>query len=737
MDLKEDLIKLIILFAVSITIAVVLLIVLLRNQRKNTGIIKKPLNDLQKRKLSSSTRLRQFSDEEKKKLAGDKLKKEIKDFAFVYPLIVAFSIGEFLLRDIKLWIIILVYGVMLAVTILFFLIQYLFLVCGRYSISYGYCGGTGYIDHKEKGRYYYYDPSKDRYRSVVLLIPEDMTYIGVKKKDYYELVVYDYGIWYKPVLVLPKVMWEKPKRLGASFKLLNVQKAREENNLSVQTDISADSGNELIQAEYADEAAVADNESGNRRNDNVEVKPPWEGRMPLGEQPHYKMLNNLMHLTGRFNHLKREYYSGVSDEKELSEITTQPLLYSLVVGKKRLDRLGLKVDEEIIDSASDYSINSPQYNMKTVENDRDEYGIRSRLSFVKRKIYKGNKCIYKHKDKEISVISILRSRVKGDTACCPNCGYSGNISDFMTGCAACGASFTLHDFEPKITDYSLKQNEYLQIENIIDLWGTRIILGLFAVLIIGFPIWCFEMVLNALLNYPGWLEIIDNIFLYAMKTIMPLFGATTVLFLIVHVIRNRFKKSYGENTTGMDKVSRIFENNSFADFMQDMEYKLRNIHLADSPEQVDFYTKCSMKDIVPKYSDVISCDVVNLHFLEGRADIDTYYMKTRATARLIRYYRSRIHIQHELIDFDVSGRKKAIDKPIKAMREYKCPNCANSLNLFEGVTCRYCGETFDYADYDWMIESYDSKRKRYILPAAIKVIICVVLIVTAVVSIVV
>lgn len=201
-----------------------------------------------------------------------------------------------------------------------------------------------------------------------------MTYIGVKKKDYYELVVYDYGIWYKPVLVLPKVMWEKPMRLGESFRLLNVQKAREDNNLTVQTDISADSGNGLMQAEYADkavltdnESAVEDNESGNQRNDSGEVKPPWEGRTPLGEQPHYKMLNNLMHLTGRFNHLKREYYSGISDEKELSEVTTQPLLYSLVVGKKRLDRLGLKIDEEIIDSASDFNINSPQYNMKTVE----------------------------------------------------------------------------------------------------------------------------------------------------------------------------------------------------------------------------------------------------------------------------------------------------------------------------------------------------------------------------------
>ena len=317
----------------------------------------------------------------------------------------------------------------------------------------------------------------------------------------------------------------KPQRLGTSFRLVNVQNALKEGESS------------KLFLEY---------ESDNSKPENVEVKPPWEGRTPLGEQPHYKMLNNLMHLTRRFNHLKREYYLGLSDEKELSEVTTQPLLYSLVVCKRRLDRLGLKIDEEIIDSTSDLEINRPQYNMQTVENDRDEYGIRSRMAFVKRKIFKGNKCIYKHKDKEMSVISILRFRVKGDIAYCPNCGYSGKIPDFMNGCAACGTSFALHDFEPKIADYSLKQNEYLQIENIIDLWGTKIILGLLVGLFTGFPIWCVFMVLNALLNYPEWLESIDTIFCYVMKIIIPLFIATTIYLLIVHVILNSFKERYGE-----------------------------------------------------------------------------------------------------------------------------------------------------------------------------------------------
>ena len=525
---------------------------------------------------------------------------------------------------------------------------------------------------------------------------------------------------------------------------LRIRKEKREEKAKRLYDLEAKASEEKIialkeQSQNANEKNETEEKVRVGSFNDIEVKTSVVQRTTLKEQLQYEYekQRNLTDLMNRFNNIKREYYLDKTNEKELSEITTKPLLYSLVLGKNRLGRLGLKLDEVVNCNSYYDDIQSPWYYMKKVENDRDEYGVRNRRSFVIRNIYKGNKCIHKRKGKEISVVSILGSKVNEDNACCPNCGYSGNISDFMIGCAACGTRFTLHDFGLKFTGYSLKQDKYCQIDNIIDTWGTGICKGLIEGYVTGFLVWTLVMVANALLNYPEWLEIIENIIFYIMKSAIPLLIVTIVLFTILHIIRNGYMEGCVENTDDMDKVCNIFKNTSFADFMQDMEYKLRNIHLADSAEQVDFYTKCSMKDIVPKYSDVISCDVVGLHFLEGGEDIDTYYVKTRATARLIRYYGSRIHIQHELIDFDVSGKKKAVDKPIRAMREYKCPNCANSLNLFEGVTCRYCGEAFDYADYDWMIESYSSRRKRDILPAAIKVIICVALIVTAVVSMVV
>lgn len=216
----------------------------------------------------------------------------------------------------------------------------------------------------------------------------------------------------------------------------------------------------------------------------------------------------------------------------------------------------------------------------------------------------------------------------------------------------------------------------------------------------------------------------------------PLLFVITFSHIGLSFVRKELPKSYGERTKDMEKVRHIFENSSFADFLQNMEYKLRNIHLADSPEQIDFYTECSMKEIMPGYRDVISCDMVNLHFLEGKEENDTYYIKSRATARLIRCDGGKVRIQHELIDFAVTGKKKVIDQPIRAICEYKCPNCANSLNLFKGVTCGYCGAALDYADYDWMINEYSGKRMRCSLPVVIKWIICVILIVTAVASVV-
>ncbi|MCM1156863.1 MAG: hypothetical protein NC300_01545 [Bacteroidales bacterium] len=53
-----------------------------------------------------------------------------------------------------------------------------------------------------------------------------------------------------------------------------------------------------------------------------------------------------------------------------------------------------------------------------------------------------------------------------------------------------------------------------------------------------------------------------------------------------------------------------------------------------------------------------------------------------------------------------------VNQPITAMRMYPCPACGNSLNVLEDTECRYCGNRYDFADFDWVIETYDGKRRK-------------------------
>ena len=411
---------------IAIIVACVLLgIFLLKDASKKNYSAKAKLNDRQKNKLQKKIRLRYLTDEQKKKIFGDRLKDNLKTFVFFYLICSAIFLLNLLSDESKIDFLVIILGGIGITVISVLVLQYFIRLNRKYCISDGYFSGfyTGisYRDRTTKGRYYYYDPRKDRYRSVVFEIPNDITYRDQTRKEYYEMIILDSGNIYRPIMLLPKSMWEEPQSLGTSFRLLNVHKAQ--------------LNNELTNIEQTDTETLSVQSSTETQNN------PRENRTPLGEQPHYKMLGNLMQLSGWFHHLKREYLAGRSDEKELSEITTQPLLHSLVVQRNRLDKLGISLDEELSNAVSDLQFQSDGYNMSTMQNDRDEYGIRNRLYYVQRNVYKDGKCIYKHKEQEMSTISVLRSKVDSENTTCPNCGYQGKLSDFMNGCQACGTHF--------------------------------------------------------------------------------------------------------------------------------------------------------------------------------------------------------------------------------------------------------------------------------------------------------
>lgn len=449
-----------------------------------------------------------------------------------------------------------------------------------------------------------------------------------------------------------------------------------------------------------------------RKNENIDPETAWEEekRVALSETPHYKMIGYMMRLPQRFFQFQLDYYGGKQPDYELIDITTQPFGQSMQISKQRLEKQGLTMETELSYTHDNYSYGD----MESLEDAQDWYGIRSADVWVRQRFYKNGKCIYKRKSKEKSVISILQSKVDGDTAFCPNCGYQDSIANFMNGCDACGSQFTIHDFEPKVSGFSSQENIQTKSRDAMDSISIAFFALAFFGSIILIPLNVICQLIDVFLGLPNWLEYISNIIgsiLYAgLYSFFVLLPASCLLWFI---LEKTDKHRDSSPLTGQEHVKNLFPNFSIPDFYQNVEYKLRNIHLIDHAKNVTSFVKCDLSHIVPSYKNVVDCDLTKLHFMDGKETEQGYSIQCEATMRLFCYAGKHIYKEYDQIRLSVYGKKNVVDQPVTAMRMYPCPTCSSTLNLFEGTTCKYCGNIYDFTDFDWVIESYEEiERKR-------------------------
>ena len=448
-----------------------------------------------------------------------------------------------------------------------------------------------------------------------------------------------------------------------------------------------------------------------RKNENIdpETALAQEKRVPLSETPYYRMIGYMMQLPRRFSWFQQDYYGGRQPDCELEDITTQPFGQSMQICKQRLKKQGLTMETQL-----SYPNNSFYHdNMESLEDTQNWYGIRSADVRVQRRFYKNGKCIYKKKSREKSVISILQSKVDGNIAFCPNCGYQDSISSFTDGCAACGSQFTIHDFEPKVSGFSSQESIQTKSQDTIAaILFAVIVFGCFGggiFLILGFIL---ELI-NIFLGLPSWLEYINNIvssILYAgLSSLVILLFAVSLLEFILEKTN---KQKDCNPVTGQEYGKNLFPNFSIPDFYQNVEYKLRNIHLIDHAKNVSSFVKCDLSHIVPSYKNVVDCDLTRLHFTGGKETEHGYSIQCEATMRLFCYSRKHIRKEYDRIKLFLYGKKNVVDQPVTAMRMYPCPTCSSTLNLFEGSKCKYCGNTYDFTNFDWVIESYEEVDRK-------------------------
>lgn len=410
----------------------------------------------------------------------------------------------------------------------------------------------------------------------------------------------------------------------------------------------------------------------------------------------------------------RKFFRGEVNEESLVDEVTQPFWQSTHISKKRLDQKGLLLDLSIYDDG----IRGP---IDTKTDGSNIIGNSSRNVIAERKIYRDGKLIYRKKDKEISHMHFLKSKIIEDKAQCPNCGYLGRIATFIDGCDYCGSKYVVKDFETKVSGFTLEENAYKKSKSTF--LKVLLTLGIATVLIVVLGIASFTILVGLLQAGNNGKEAITALLpgMFAVIYVPPLFKSIFILLTIFGFFAVAIYLLYMRNIFGEEIVKAVIPNFSAYDFYQNLEYMLRSIHLADDSRQVSSFATFDLGNLVSNYQDVIDCNITRMSFLDAGKNGSRYVIDAMVILRLLWYDGKRVKEGYEEVKCRVLGTDAILKNNYFALREYKCPNCGGSINIFEGAICKYCETKLDYSKIGWMLSDYQIIKKNYNIYRNIKV----------------
>ena len=397
----------------------------------------------------------------------------------------------------------------------------------------------------------------------------------------------------------------------------------------------------------------------------------------------------------------KAYYQGSGEaEKNLMEQTTQPFWESLKLSRKRLQQRELTVDMDMQEPSTLADYDGPK---------KDGYDYTCRRTQpvkMRRTYYRNGKKVAFMKNPEIAAASFLKTDVQGDMAICPNCGHEGKLSSYIDGCDACGAKFLVSDFETKVSGFSLEEDAQRQsISNYIKagvtVGVTAVALAVLAICAGGI------MFLLLALGRNGFHAVKAAAVMLLGIGLAPVFFRSLfymfLIFLVMLIVMETHRKPRVQDESGVK--SRIPEF-STGNFLQNLEYQLRMIHLADTAEEVRFFASCDLDTTVARYQNVVDCCICGVRFLEAETVGDSYRIRVEVRTRLTLDTGKKIRNRYEKIRLELEGRQSVVTQHSKALREYKCPNCGGSVDILNGGMCAYCNTAADYRDFGWIITSY-------------------------------
>lgn len=403
-----------------------------------------------------------------------------------------------------------------------------------------------------------------------------------------------------------------------------------------------------------------------------------------------------------FNDFQNKYYRDEKNDEDATWMTTQPFWQSMKLSKRRMQQNGVVIQNNIPQSMQ------KRISKKDLYSDgRNVVGEFKRDLKINRIIYKDGKKIYSEKDENICNISVVKVEGEGSQVTCPNCGNLGEISSYIDGCDYCGAKFQVNDFDEKISGCYFEENVGRKTGNaFFKSFATSAILTILSnvLIVLAVIVLAILSATDASLKTETLVGVGVLCIALSIPVSFKIAIATLIIFAILGILILKNKKEMVENADMIEAVVPTFNK---TDFIQNLEYKLRNIHMTDNVNEISAYAGCDLSETIAKYREVIDCYISKVKFTDVYRDEYNYNVELDVIMRLTKLKGKRIKYENEKLKLKMSLRKGARDVNVGSIRQYSCENCGSSVSLLEGGVCEYCGTKLDYAKYSYIISEYN------------------------------
>ncbi len=429
----------------------------------------------------------------------------------------------------------------------------------------------------------------------------------------------------------------------------------------------------------------------------------------MEEKRNRSVYYDMERMAGQFPQFYSNYYKDMYDDVELQEMTTQPFWQSMRLTKRRMLSKGLKMDLTMQNHLTKKRVSNN--GIRLFDDGSNIVGMHQRDIITQRIFTLNEKELRSKKEYEHLNIYMLQGKVEGENATCPNCGHVCKISEFIDGCDYCGSMFSVKDFETKVSGFSMEENTEQKLKRTMG--KTALTLAIITGMLMAFGALCMVLLVGLLMGGNDGVAAVGSLwgFLFALDLVPVGFRCIWILLFVFIVLRVVFLQIYKSRIVGEEIVKKLILNFSGEDFCQNLEYKLRNIHMTDNASEVSAFASCSLEPIVEKYRDVVDCNVTRCKFIGAYEQNDEYVVRVVLTMRLAILKGSRVRTKYERIMLLLSGKKNVVNKKEVPLREYKCSGCNSSINILEGSTCRYCNAHVDYSAYGWVIDEYQIEKR--------------------------